>query len=242
MLALAEAKPRLELPFDAVERPLDELLEAVDPPRDDLDAVLREDVPDFELVVRLLLFEAPERPLVAALRADELVFELAPPRLPLFEAVERPLLAVLREPELLLAVPFAAVRPAVELLRAVDLDAALLPELLDAADPPLELLDAVLAEAFFGAALEADLDDVLEAVPLLIPPREVEPPLLEDLEAAFEAPFEEPPRAAEELREDEPLDADLEVDFDAVFDAERPPELLLAAFFGAALFVAFAII
>jgi hypothetical protein len=91
VLALAEAKPRLELPFEAVERPPDELLEAVDAPREDLDAVLRED-----------------EPLEADLEDDfDAVFDAAPREPELLLAAPReldPLPAVLRPPELLLAV------------------------------------------------------------------------------------------------------------------------------------------
>ncbi len=113
-----------------------------------------------------------------------------------------------------------------ELLEAVERPPLLrFAELLEAADPPLEDFDAV---------------------PLLEPLRLDEPPLLadfvapfEDLEAALDAPFEVPPRE-EEPREDELLDADLDVDLVAVFEEDRPPELLDAAFFGAAFFVDFA--
>ncbi len=217
MAALAEANPRPDKLLEAVERPpllrFAELLEAADPPLEDLDGVLLD---------------------------EELPFEAEPPRLGLFDAVfdEALLLAELRPPEVLLALPLNLFVPLVEDF----LDAALRPveELFDAALE--EDFEAAFFGAALDLEREADLDEVplLEPVRLDVPPlpEDLVAPF-EDFEAALDAPFEVPPRE-EEPREDELLDADLDVDLVAVFEEDLPPELLDAAFFWAAFLVDFA--
>jgi hypothetical protein len=234
--SLADAKPRLEL-AEFLLAPPPELLpfEAPDrlllPPRfwelpfEDapLLADFEEELPDRPPDVDL---ELPERP--ELFPEDEPRFDAADPPLeeePDFEApLEAPFEADLVAPRLLLE-PLEADPP----LEPVD--DLLLP--FDAEDPPLEFPEDLLLP--FEAPLVADLELPLEAL-FVAPPRP-------------ELPWEELPDLLEL-----PLDADFEPlllpDFEAPFDALLlllfaalrllPP--LLAAFFGAAFFVAFAMI